>query len=45
MLMFGAIWKFMIWFGPTGPNGTTANPIMAATIAITGAIRYSGRDT
>ena len=27
---------------PTGPNGITANPIVAATIAIIGASRYSG---
>ena len=43
--MLGAIWKSMIWLGPTGPNGTTAKPIMAATIAITGASMYSGLDT
>ena len=30
------------WPFPTGPNGTTAKPIVAAAIAIIGASRYSG---
>ena len=42
----GAIWKSMIWSVPavlTGPNGTTAKPIMAATMAMIGARIYKGR--
>ena len=43
MLTPSAIWKSIRWpnrmgaFGPTGPNGTTAKPIVAAMIAIAGA--------